>query len=196
MEQRVFDIVTRSSEESTVLLVDTTGTEESLRVFQNSSNFVVFDAKAMHTKRLSRNQGVPALLEEARNLLTFALMRGKTLVVRLGDAAVDFNSTFCDDSCEDIVSQNPRPPYQQWEYVPRGFMLQSGSPLKVPPYPDTLYRRDDINDISSGMGMHLHPNFKVIVSTTLPENRLDDMLFNGKYGLPGMKRDYQVVKLE
>eukprot|EP01031_Cornospumella_fuschlensis_P047815 gene47815-58578_t len=139
MERKVLDIVSRGNEESTLLLVDATGTEESLKVFLNSSNFVVFDAKVMHTKRLSRNQGVPALLEEARNLLTFALMRGKTLVVRLGDAAVDFNSTFNDESCEDIVSQNPRPPYQQWEYLPRGFMLQSGAPLKVSPYPDTLY---------------------------------------------------------
>lgn len=192
----MFDIVASGTEESTVLLVDTTGTEESLKVFQNSSNFVVFDAKGMHTKRLSRNQGVPALLEEARNLLTFALMKGKTLVVRLGDVAVDFNSTFCDEACPDIVSQNPRPPYQQWDYVPRGFMLQSGAPLTQSPFPDTLYRRDDLNDISSGVSQRLHPDFKVIVSTTLPEGRLDDMLFNGKFGLPGMKRDYLVAKLE
>lgn len=182
--------------EKTLLIVDTSPAEGSLQAFLRSAKFAVLDAKVMHTKRTSRHQSVSSLLEEARTILAFALSRGKTLVVRMGDIPVDFRSTFCDEACQDLVSAEPRPPHEEWRYLPRNFLLQSGKPVRASPFPESLLRRDDMKVISEGFAVLSHPNFKVIVTTTIPVHRVDDMLLNRRFGLPGEHDDYHVVCLE
>eukprot|EP01039_Chlorochromonas_danica_P008855 gene8855-9764_t len=125
------------------------------------------------------------------------MTHGKILVIRLGDAQVDFQSTFCDeaaiDNNNDLQLTNPRPPYQSWSYLPYGFMLEDGNRIGHSISPDTLLRRDDLKDIEAGFANKRHPDFHIILTTTIPRNHLHGMLFNGKYGLPGREEDYTIV---
>lgn len=193
MAQELGKIVSDHRQEETLLVLDSTSNEESLKIFLSSAQYVVLDAKVLHTKRASRHCSIPSLLEEGRHLLSFAMMHGKTLVLRLGDAAVDFRTIFCDEACGDLIRANPRPPHQQWSYLPYGFMLKSGAFVNHAPFPDALLRRDDLRDIEDGAAQALHPLFRVIVSTTIPRGRLDDLLFNGRFGLPGGREDFAVA---
>lgn len=197
MEKKINQILKESAEiPQTLLLVDTTPNEDSLTLFKNSAQYVVLDGKLMNTKKFVRNQTVAFLIEEARASLVYAMKKGKTLVIRLGDVAVDFRSTFNDDSTPGRVDQNPYPPYQTWHSLPSGFMMKKGELLRQGPvYPDSLLRRDDIREIQDGDCNAMEPEFQIILTTTIPIDQIDHLLFNGRIGLPGESSDYSLITL-
>jgi hypothetical protein len=226
-----------------LLIVDSTRDEYTKKFFEKSSEYVILDGKTLHRKKFIRKTPLPTLLDECRHLLVYAMLRGKILVVRLGEIAVDFMNTFCDESCEELSHRSPYPPYQDWSFLPRGFLLNNGECLRSaisPSLPHGLMRRDDLEEIkehivtkrtmtscksrSSEIDFEndhyerarmdidprdlpsleikdlkeeeiMHPNFRVIVTTTLNPEKLEDMLFNGKFGIPGRLSDFVIEEV-
>lgn len=168
----------------TLLLVDCSGAELSLKFFQHSSRFAIMDAKMMHTKRVMNNQTISSVLDEARHILAYAMKYGKILIIRMGDCSVDFRNTLCDEACVLHDEVGPRYRGEVHHSLPRGFMLNNGELLKSKPYPDAIMRKEDWREIHSGDCTPLHPNFKIVISTCIPPSNLNELLFNGRFGLP------------
>ncbi len=194
MEEQIDNILDSYFEnDKTILLVDNTGSEESLEYFLNSSKFRVLECKNLHTKRLVHQHTVYPIIEEARFALVYAMKYGKTLVMRMADCTADFVSAMCDENCRDRETENPYPPHQPWQTLPRGFMLSNG---KIPrENPDGFLRRPDMREIKDGDCDKVHRNFKVIVTTILSAEKVEEMLLNGRYGLPGTAEDYNIIVL-
>jgi hypothetical protein len=226
-----------------LLLIDSTRDEYTKKFFEKSSEYVILDGKTLHRKKFVRKTPLPTLLDECRHLLVYAMLRGKTLVIRLGEIAVDFMNTFCDESCEELNHRNPYHPCQDLSFLPRGFLLNNGQCLHsvvTPSLPHGLMRKDDLEEIkehilarrnmlsyksrSSNDELEndqyekvrmdidpqclrsmeikdlkeqeiMHPNFRVIVTTTLNAEKLEEMLFNGKFGIPGRLSDFIVEEV-
>lgn len=168
----------------TLLMVDCSGNESSLRYFQHSSRFAIMDAKTMHTKRMVNNETISSILDDARHVLAYAMKYGKILVIRMGDCSIDFRNTLCDESCVFHDKVSPRTRGEEYHSLPRGFMLNNGELLKTKPYPDAIMRKEDWREIHGGDCIPLHPNFKIIISTCIPPSNLNELLFNGQFGLP------------
>lgn len=263
----------RLERKKTFMLIDNTPAEKSFKVFERSSKFVIFDAKLLHRKKFVRNSSLGNILDEYRNILAFAILHGKILVIRLQDVAVDFLNTFCDEGYfeqhgnnhhnADLVENNPYPPYEKWWYLPRGFMLNHGEMLRRSPFPYCLFRRNDWNEIKAeygdeygpekflndsmmllqdtnevlpdqgkseksladslqdmmldnhhdeeefeydghddgeeshkkpkGVPMLFSSEFRIVITTTIPLERVEDMLFNGRFGLPGTSSQYRTI---
>lgn len=229
----------------TLLLVDNTPDEYTHQVLSRSSDYTMLDARVMHRKKFIRNSPLHLLLEEARHMLVYAMLRGKTLVIRLAEVSVDFNATFCDENCNDErIKRNPYPPYEEWAYIPRGFMINHGALLRQHPYPFSLLRKDDLLEIQEMFLLRrlkeeeeefnhppalaraysqkklaelgkarsnramvinpsdlaideiIHPDFRIIITTTMPIESIPDMLFNGNFGLPSDRMaDFHVVEV-
>jgi hypothetical protein len=143
--QRVVD--ENSHEKRPLLLVDQTPDEYSHKFFERSAEYVILDAKLLHRKFFVRKTPLMTLLNECRHLLVYAMMRGKTLVIRFCELAVDFQGTFCDENCEGLPKKAPYPPYDKWSFLPRGFMLNQGELLTSAPYPYSLVRKDDLMEM-------------------------------------------------
>lgn len=179
------------ADDKTLLFVDNTDSEKSLDYFLNSRKFKVLECKNLQTKRMVYQHTVYPVIEEARFALVYAMKYGKTLVLRMADCAADFVTAMCDESCRDRETENPYPPHQPWKTLPRGFMLNNGRIARE--NVDYFLRREDFREIKDGDCEKLHRNFKVIVSTTLPAENVEEMLLNGRYGLPGSPEDYHIV---
>lgn len=195
MEDKIDDLLDNyMSNDKTILLVDNTGSESSLDYFLNSSKFKVLECKNLQTKRMVYQNTIYPVIEEARFALVFAMKYGKTLVMRMSDCAADFVTSMCDECCRDRETENPYPPHQAWKTLPRGFMLNNGQIARD--NVDMLLRREDLREIRDGDCEKLHPNFKLIITTTFPSDSVQELLLNGRYGLPGSTEDYQVVVLK
>lgn len=177
----------------TIFFVDDSPGEDSLEYFQNSSRFVILDCKNLQTKRMVNQRSVQPILEEARNRIVYATKFGKTLVLRMGDCVADFVTAMCDENCIDLERSNPFPPYQVWMTLPRGFMLNNGQLIRD--NAEAFLRREDLREIRDGDCVALHPNFKLVISTSLPPDRVEELFFSGRYGLPGSPADFNFVML-
>lgn len=172
----------------TLLLIDETEDEVSLSLSQRSPATVVLDAHKMNLNRTIKKRPVAALLEEARHTLMYAMKYGKILVIRMGKSIPDFLNVYNDDCCQDLIRSDKVPPFAELEYLPRDLLLDSGTLLKLSPRPESLFRREDFVNFSANCS----PEFKVILTSTLPLTSLDSTLFNGKFGLPD-KAGFEVV---
>ncbi len=195
MEDKIDDILDNyRGDQKTIILVDNTKGEQSAEYFLNSSRFKVLECKNLQTKRMVYQHTVYPVIEEARFALVFAMKYGKTLVMRMLDCAVDFRTALCDEACPDRETENPYPPHQPWKTLPKGFMLNNGRIAKD--NVEMLLRREDLREIRDGDCEKLHPNFKLIISTTIPANMVQELLLNGRYGLPGSTEDYEIIILK
>ena len=181
----------------TFLLVDPA--EIFLRYFQDDANFsfVILDAKKMHFDKYIRKVKMPVILEEARRKLAYAMMKGKVLVVDMGDIAVDFLSTFHDDAVPNIQKQLPNEITMAFEvelgYLPYEFIFEAGDILRVNQWPEKLYRRaevvkhkgEKINVYNYELSdFKCHEAFQVMFLTSIQKVDVVGKLFNGKVGLP------------
>lgn len=189
--------------EKTLLLVDHSKDEDTLRAFQNTGEYVVIDAEKMHMKKSIQKMKVPLILEEARFLLVFAMKYGKTVVVRFGKSSADLRGTFCDECCPGLVTSSKQMPGIQLSYLPSCFLLQGGRVLREGPLPtgsdfvSRLFRRDDILELEEeDLPVECHPAFRVVVTSALDPDKIEDSLLNGRFGLPGKVDDYQFVQYE
>ena len=191
---RLEELISSSrTDTKTLLLVDETDTEKSLHYIQNSANFVILDVDKLHMKRTVQKMKLPLLLEEARFLLVFAMKYGKTLVVRFGNSCADLCHTYCDECCEDLEKQSKIPPFAPQSFLPSCFLQQSGAVVRSEEYVARLFRRDDVHELEDDdLPVQCHENFRVMVTSALTIEKLDDSLFNGKFGLPGSKEWFNI----
>lgn len=183
--------------EKTLFVVDQTQGEKTLGLFTQSADYVVLDAEKLNMKKAIKKQSVSSLLEECRFLLTFAMKYGKVLVIRFGTSMTDFKFTFCDEYCPGLEPFQKHNLQQRARYLPRGFMLNSGGHLMAEDMVRALYRRDDLvemlMDMDDGQDEAIdlsraipvcHPDFRIVMTTSMPYEKLDDFHFHNKYGLP------------
>jgi hypothetical protein len=195
MENEIYGILEKYVPgNKTLFFIDQSKDEKSLNVFQNSAAFAILDAKGLHVKRMVSEAKLPQYLDDARHILTFAMKYGKILVLRMGDCNPDFQNGLCDEVIHNLVKENPHPPHSPWKTFPRGFMLNNGQLVRD--YADHFMRREDWREIREGDCTPLHPDFQIILSTTVPPNKLDELFFNGRYGLPGDTSDYDIILLK
>lgn len=191
--QNLDDLISISDDSTTLLLVDESDNEFSREIFLHSSNYVVLDADILAKKRSMQKKSVAFLLKEARTLLIYAMTHGKILVVRMSDSKTDFLYTFCDECCDSIEKESKYPPYKTLSYLPRDFLLKSGSLMTTSEFVANLFHREDMHEINNNQNFELNlAKFKVIVTTTIPVDKLELQLLNGVFGLPGGKDDYRV----
>lgn len=194
MEDTIEDLLEAyAADDRTIILVDNSDDEESAKYFLNSRRFKVLECKNLQTKRMVYQHTVYPVIEEVRQALVFSMKYGKTLVMRMLDCSADFVSSMCDENCHDRETENPHSPHQPWMTLPRGFMLRNGRLVRE--NADKFLRREDLREIRDGDCVKLHTNFKIIITTTLPASMIEDVLVNGKYGLPGTMDDYNIVIL-
>ena len=194
------------SGDKTLFIVDQTEGEQSLEYFLHSAKYVVLDAEKLNMKRTVKKQSIASILEECRFQLTFAMKFGKILVIRFGNSMTDFKFTFCDEQCPELEKFQKHNPKQCASYLPRGFMIRSGEDLKSEQIVRALYRRDDIIELIQDLGEDqddeeidfrdfvptCHPSFKVVMSTSMPIEKLEDFHFHAKYGLPETREHFDV----
>lgn len=188
--------------DKTLFLVDQTDGEKTLKHFKNSAKYLVMDADLLNLKRTTKKQSMDIILEECRFQLTFAMKYGKVLVVRFGNSMTDFKNTFCDEVCTTLATHDKTNPSQRLSYLPRGFMMQSGEHLKGVLQVRALYRRDDIVEMLDEEDEEVdfadvvpvcHPDFKIILTTSMPYEKLSDFHFHAKYGLPEGRSHFNVA---
>lgn len=203
--ERVVDMVNGvSCGDKTLFIVDQTEGEQTLHLFTTSAKYVVLDADKLNMKRTIKKQSIASILEECRFQLTFAMKYGKILVIRFGNSMTDFKYTFNDECCEGLEAMQKHNHHQKASYLPLGFMLRSGEGMKDEHMVRALYRRedivemimegdeeDDVGDISHVVPV-CHPGFKVVMTTSMPYEKLDDFHFHRKYGLPETRDMYDV----
>lgn len=186
----------------TLFLVDQTDGEKTLKHFKNYAKYLVMDADLLNLKRTTKKQSMDIILEECRFQLTFAMKYGKVLVVRFGNSMTDFKNTFCDEVCSTLPTHEKSNPLQRTNYLPRGFMMQSGEHLKEEAQVRALFRRDDIVEMLDEEDEEVdfaeivpicHPDFKIILTTSMPYEKLSDFHFHAKYGLPEGRSHFQIV---
>jgi hypothetical protein len=165
----------------------------SRNYFLQSSKYVVLDGDLLAKKRSMQKKTVAFLLKEARTLLTYAMKHGKILVVRMSDSKTDFLNTFCDECCEQLQKESKYPPYQKLSHLPRNFLLKSGSLMAADEMKAGLFHREDLHEIENIENFEDNIlAFKVIITTVIPIEKLEQQLINGLFGLPGGKSDYLV----
>eukprot|EP01040_Poterioochromonas_malhamensis_P006039 gene6039-6492_t len=146
--QKIVDQHHSHPSNKSLLILDQTKDEYTHKFFEKSADYVILDAKNLHRKRFIRKTSMNVLLDECRHLVVYATLRGKTLVIRFGELAVDFNNTFADEACPELPQYNPAPPYQPWKFLPRGFLFNNGQLLRGnAPYPHCVLRRDDVREV-------------------------------------------------
>jgi hypothetical protein len=189
----------------TLLLVDQTEGEQTHNIFLTSAKYVVLDAEKISMKMTVKKQSIASILEECRFQLTFAMKYGKTLVVRFGYHMTDFKFTFCDERCPGLDSHQKHNHLQKARYLPRGFMMDSGAGLREEAMVRALYHREDIIELIQDAEedqdevadiAHFvpvcHPDFKVVMTTSMPYEKLDDFHFHVKYGLPSPRDTFDI----
>lgn len=188
---------------NTIFIVDETEGEKTLKYFKNSAKFLLMDAELLTMKMTTKRQPLEVILEECRFQLTFAMKYGKVLVLRFGNSMTDFKNTFCDECCPTRPLTDKANPTQPISFLPKGFMLHSGEHLKAEHIVRCLYRRDDIVEMLEEEDEDTdfediiptcHPDFKVILTTSMPHEKLDDFHFHAKYGLPEQRSQFRVVR--
>lgn len=191
------------SGDKTLFIVDQTEGEQTTQLFTQSAKYVVLDAEKLNMKKTIKKQSIPSLLEECRFQLTFAMKYGKILVIRFGTSMTDFKFTFCDEHCPDIETVQKHNHRQKACYLPRGFMMQSGQAVKEEIMARALYRRDDIvemlmdMDEEEAVDIHTatpvcHPDFRVVMTTSMPFEKLNDFHFHTQYGLPDVRSQFDI----
>lgn len=180
----------------TLLLIDESINEDSFHYFKfHTAVYDLFDAEAMNRKSAVKKQSVASILEEARFQLVYAMKYGKVLVIRMGYSMVDFKYTYCDEECPELTTNERHAPYQQLSYLPRSTLLYSGQHLKQPMYIQTLFRRSDKFEFGeSNEPVTCHKDFKIIITTRVLADRINDFYFNYRYGLPGDRSYYNLVR--
>lgn len=181
--------------EKTLLIVDHTINEYTLQYFKYHSNeYEILDAERMRMKFDIKKYHLKDILEEARFQLVYAMKFGKILILRLGSSMVDFNNIFCDECCNDLVTHEKYPPYQQFSYLPRAFMLNSGQHLKQELLVNCLYRRKDkVEFLNCYEPIKCHDNFKIIITICLNHNKLEEYIHNNY--LSGDKTYFNIVSI-
>lgn len=201
---KLIDHVTVGS--PTLFIVDETEGEQTFDIFKQSASYVVLDADVLNMKKNIQKQSVSFILEECRFKLTFAMKYGKILVVRFGNSMTDFKFTFCDEFCPELTKRHKGLPRQLCSYLPRGFMMNSGQGLRDETIVRALYRREDLVEMLLegdeensedflSMVPVCHPSFKVVMTTTMPFDKLDDFHFHSKYGLPAQRAQFDIRRL-
>jgi hypothetical protein len=189
--------------DKTLFLVDETEGEQTLPLFTHSAKYVVLDADTLNMKKTIKKQSVSSILEECRFQVTFAMKYGKILVLRFGLSMTDFKFTFCDEHCSDLEPLQKHHHHQKAAYLPRGFMLRSGADLTTESSVRAMYRRDDIVEMLMDMEEEeaadlrnvvpvCHPDFRIVMTTSMPFNKLDDFHFHNKYGLPAARGEFDI----
>jgi len=164
----------------TLLLVDTSPDESSLSYFQSGyggEDCIILDALRLHLLIHARREKLPKLLEETRRRLVFAMIHGKTLVVRLNRVAMNFNA-FNDEavlsSCD--RERDPWPPYSPWSFLPSFWLLQGGKVLRDDSQTTgQMIRR---GDYEGDQKPTCHNSFTVLFTTTTPLEDVNDRLFS------------------
>jgi hypothetical protein len=206
METEIIHLIQEHQAENspnTLVLYDPSHDEKSLHLFQHNAGFVILDAYTnLHQRYFIKQHSVPIICEEARHRLAYAMIHGKTLILRLGNAAVDFIGLFNDDVVKGRTEKNPFPPFQEWHQLPHGFMLNNGENVKhnPPHFPTSLLRKEDFEELrheglTSPRDVHCHPSFRLVITSTIPPDRMEELLFNGKHGLPGTMDCYDIKTL-
>jgi hypothetical protein len=185
-----------------LFVVDQTEGELSNSVFLRSANYLVMDAEKLNMKKTVKKQNVSDILEECRFQLTFAMKYGKVLVIRFGNSMTDFKNTFNDNCCPELRAERiSGAAHHHLSYLPFGFMLRGGQQLHEESAVRALYRREDIvemleeadDDTDPNVAVPVcHPNFKVILTTSMDLLKLDDFHFHAKYGLPAPRDHFDV----
>lgn len=193
--------------DKTLFVVDETEGESTLPYFQHSAKYLVLDAEKLNMKMTIKKQNLSTILEECRFQLTFAMKNGKILVIRFGNSMTDFKNTFCDESCPNLITEGKKPLHVPLTYLPRGFMLNGGEHLKEEQAIRGLYRREDIVEMLeeadevefedadiSKIVPACHPEFKIVLTTSMPFSKLDDFHFHNKYGLPADRSCFNIQR--
>jgi hypothetical protein len=152
----------------------------------------------MHSDLNVRKVRIDVILEEARRTLVHAMMRGRILVVWMGDIPVDFLHTFQDDAVSsDILPRSL--PFERsltgihLSYLPKEFLCEAGAALRNYTWMERLYRRRELAEYTgkkinmcklSMSDYKCHDRFRVVVATTFTKKQLSSNVFNGKLGLP------------
>jgi hypothetical protein len=169
--------------------------------------YVILDARKMHNDLHVKKNKIVDILEEARRLIVFCMLNGKTLVVQMGLFPVDFLNTFKDEAVENLP-QNLKFERSMigisLSYLPSDFLLESGEKIKTALWAEKLYRRIDLStyygkkvnvcDHSNSL-YKVHDDFRVILTTSILKNQLSDILFNGSFGLPDSS-NFEIVTLK
>ncbi len=205
MEEEIISIIQEhqlQESPNTLVFYDPTKDEKSLSLLQHNAGFVILDAYTnLHQRYFIKQHSVPIICEEARHRIAYAMVHGKTLVIRLGNAAVDFVGLFNDEVVKGRTEKNPFPPFQAWHQLPHGFMLNNGDNIKHNPplFPESLLRKEDFEELradgATPRDVHCNPNFRVVITSTVPPDRMEELLFNGRHGLPGTMDCYDIHSL-
>ena len=177
--------------DKTLFIIDTSRDEVSVSLFSENDNFILFDAKLLNIKYRIQKKDIFYLLYESSFYLTNAMIRGKILVVRMGDSIIDFNNTFCDEYCISKGARipvgnnlgyfkNKLYPYEDINSLPRCFLLAGGNLIKDDQ--DLINRL--LHKETNIKKRICHPNFKVIITSTLPVEQLRNSSFGREFGLP------------
>ena len=186
----------------TLFIVDETEGELTVKHIKNSAKYLLMDADLLNLKRTTKRQSMDIILEECRFQLTFAMKYGKILVVRFGNSMTDFKNTFCDEVCTTLPATEKSNPTQPISFLPRGFMLNSGEHLKEEKFVRALFRREDIVEMLEDEDEDkdfedfvptCHPDFKIILTTTMSYEKLSDYHFHAKYGLPEGRAHFNIA---
>ena len=182
----------RDSSDKTILFVDTSADEESLKSIRTDPNFVVLDARKVSIELGVEKHSLVDSLEHCRRHLVNSMRTGRVLVIRLGPNSTDFLATLNDSrylaSGGHLASSG-----KSLSFFPLELFQQSGNVLRDRDWCVKLFRREDRPPKGTGPA-ECHPNFKVIVTTTLDPEHIDEALFNGSFGLPD-KSYFEIIDL-
>lgn len=172
----------------TPLFVDASENEDSLRILRGDSNYVILDAKKLHWEYQLKKFSVEEILEQCRALLVFAMRRGRILVVRLNSCSTDFLNTLNDQSCP-ATAVHPK-----LSWFPLVLFRACGQAVVTDSVLcERLHRREDREPKGKGP-CFCDPNFRLIVTTTMDVNLIDEMLFNGSFGLPSVDQ-FEIIEI-
>jgi len=180
------------SRERTLLLIDESEKEESLRYFQvglGSESCVLLDAFRLHLMINVKKEKMMKLLEEVRRLVVCAMINRKVLVVRLQKVAMNFLNFNDESILPEGQEKDPWPPYGAMSYLPSIWLLEGGKSLREDPvWAKQMFRRGDFDGETKPP---CHKDFRIIFTTTIPYDSLDDRLFSSiNPCLPCPKEEY------
>lgn len=180
----------------TLLLIDLTPKEESQDYFKARTDvYDFFDAEEILRRSAVNREPCSSILEYVRFRLVYAMKYGKALVVRMGFSMVDFKYTYCDEECPELMPNERHAPYRTLSYLPRSSLMYSGQHLKRDVFVQNLFRNSDFLEFAeSNQPVACHKNFRILLTTRVHPDQMDDFLFNRRYGLPGDKTSYQKVR--
>lgn len=174
-------------EMKTLLLVDATSTEQSLKFFLNDDRCVVLDGYKMHFDRTMKKKRLKLILEEARLTLVNAMINGKTIIFRLKDVCLDL-LTCNDEHCKDLDPVvEPFPPFGSMSYFPACWHFLSGEALRREEWYSRMIHRKDF--AKNETRLPCHSQFSVLFTTTIPFDDVRDRLFreSPRVGLPAIE---------